>query len=937
MSVFDRALERAARFLDDVLLLPDPIRLELEEAEKELAAGHHAEAARTFQLLLGARPNLMRAQIGYARALAAGGDVVQARVILAQARDLSPDDPALTLLAARLSLDAGDVGGAITLAREAARRLAESGGPLLAEACVLRARAERSRGRPDRAARELKKAVAAAPDEGEYRIALAEALADAGDVAAALRAARVVPESALGSTGAARLALALRSAGDSRSLHDLLERAARAGDTRALTALAEDALASGDPTQAEAHARMAIARGGGASALETLAHVLAGGGKFAEAAHALLAASADGDLALEERAARTVPLEDAAEVTAFADRLAGRTSGPLAQAIRAHALLLTGEIEAAAEVLSALPPEALRAEPRAALARARLQLAQAKAADALTTLDELLAGEPLRAADAALAGKLRHAALERLYRGEEGELDLPAAIDRVLAMAEAEQLPELVAGAQKLRDELDRPLLLAILGEFNAGKSTLVNAFVGAEVAPTGILPTTATLNVLRGGAERRVRVVRKDGTTREGGYDDVGSLLATAAGEGHVVDHVEIVLPSELLERVWILDTPGSNAPDPDHERLAQEAMRRADAALWIFDAGQAGKATEGSVLAGVRRSRREVVAALNKIDRLKDGELAIVNQALRGSMPELTHDAIGVSARAAVKARLAGDDAALEASGFPALMAHLEAQVFSRSRALKRRACGGRLLALIEEALAREPDACAQLRADGSKAREDAKALRALERAVTDDVEGAITQLESEQAAAFHDAAREVLAFVRPRANRFSAHGADPEDRAFLRETMEVRLEGGGESAAALLLQAIAKRLDGALAPSAERRVGLELRARAAIAPPIAAFAGYQAGLLAGGELRRFFDDVLPRIELSLAPITEALAQSRAHPREALKPALENALAGLLRSLSREAEERARDQERREAELVARRYEPLRVLHQVLSALAD
>ena len=64
-------------------------------------------------------------------------------------------------------------------------------------------------------------------------------------------------------------------------------------------------------------------------------------------------------------------------------------------------------------------------------------------------------------------------------------------------------LPDLERRAQGLRDELDRPLVLAILGEFNAGKSTLVNAFVGADVAPTGILPTTATLKVQVGQAVR--------------------------------------------------------------------------------------------------------------------------------------------------------------------------------------------------------------------------------------------------------------------------------------------------------------------------------------------------------------------------------------------------------------------------------------------------
>jgi GTP-binding protein EngB required for normal cell division len=939
MSVFDRALERAARFLGEVVLLPDALRVELEEAEKELEAGEHRAAEETFRRLLDARPGWLRAQVGRARALAALGALAEATALVVEARQSAPDDPALTLLAARLALASGDTGRAITLSREAGRRLAQGGGALFAEASSLRAQAEAMRGRFDRAARELRKAVAAAPEEVEHKIALVEALGQLGDATAAVRVSRAVPEGAVSAESAARLALALRAAGETRAYAELLERAAKAGHPGALVALAEDALLRGELAAAEGHARTAIARGGQAAALEVLARVLAAEHPL-EAAEALLAA-ADGTprpeeaRALEERAAALVPLElpgsdGARQLTRFADRLEARGGSALARAIRAHALVALGEHEAASALVAGdeVPPRALLARARIALA------APGREPEALAALDALL-GRGISSGDAALASSLRRLALRARYH-RAGELDLAAALDHVRALGESEQLAPLADGARQLRDELDRPLLLAILGEFNAGKSTLVNAFVGAEVAPTGILPTTATLNVLRGGAERRVRVVRKDGTTREGGYADAKALLEAASAEGHAVDHVEIVQPSELLERVWILDTPGSNAPDPDHERLAREAMRRADAALWIFDAGQAGKASEGSVLAAVRRSRREVLAALNKVDRLKPGELAVVQRALREAMPELSRDPVPVSARLALRARLAGaPDAALAESGFPELLAVLEAEVFSRSRALKRRACAGRLLALLEETLAGEPAAALAVLAAGHRARAEGEALGRLAAGLAEDVEAAITALEAGQSESFHEAAREVLAFVRPRTSRFSTHGADAEDRAFLQETIQARLEGVGEAAAAALLDSAGRRIGGVL--SGERRAELALQVRAAIAPPIAAFAGYQAGLLAGGGLRRFFDEVLPHAELALPPLVEALSGLRAHPRETLKPALETSLAALVRGLREEAGRSVADASAAEQALRARRYEPLRVLHAVLEDLVD
>lgn len=571
-------------------------------------------------------------------------------------------------------------------------------------------------------------------------------------------------------------------------------------------------------------------------------------------------------------------------------------------------------------------------EPRLALAAARIAVDAGRPNDALEVLSRAFA---FGASDLARVRGVRRDALRALWKGATGEVDLAAAIDEVARFAEQRQLDDAHRRALALRDELDRPLLLAILGEFNAGKSTLVNAFVGADVAPTGILPTTATLNVLRGGAERRVRVVRKDGTTREGSYDDLKRMLADAEGEG--VDHVEIVLPSELLERVWILDTPGSNAPVPEHEALAAEALRRADAALWIFDAGQAGKASEGKILKAIRASRRHVVAAVNKVDRLAEGQLEQVHASLARELPELGGPVVTLSAKRALKARLAGDDDGYEASGFPALIQRLEADVFDRSRQLKRRACGARLLAVIEDALATEEGAAAAHEMRAAELEQAAGPLAAAGAKLADAVDEALGLLERTQSQAYEAAAEEVLAFVRPRTNRFAKHGTDPEDRAFLAEVIEGRLATATRGCEARLVS----RVRGVLAePAASLGLdgaALDARVRAAIGPAIARFAGYQSGLLAGGALRRFFDEDLPRAELVKETLAESLSATRAHPSEALKPVLSDAMSDLALELEREragAIERARAEADRVRDRV---YEPLRALREVLEELVD
>src|SRR5690606_22157995 len=87
------------------------------------------------------------------------------------------------------------------------------------------------------------------------------------------------------------------------------------------------------------------------------------------------------------------------------------------------------------------------------------------------------------------------------------------------AFDEAEKLArdslDLVAltALASLRLDLGRPLRVTVIGEFNAGKSSLINALVGEALLPVGVLPTTATVNRLCWAPERSVRVEFADRT----------------------------------------------------------------------------------------------------------------------------------------------------------------------------------------------------------------------------------------------------------------------------------------------------------------------------------------------------------------------------------------------------------------------------------------
>jgi small GTP-binding protein len=277
-----------------------------------------------------------------------------------------------------------------------------------------------------------------------------------------------------------------------------------------------------------------------------------------------------------------------------------------------------------------------------------------------------------------------------------------------------------------------RPVRVAIVGEFNAGKSTFINALIGADVAPTGVLPTTATLHHLRYAPDpiARVLLARAEGMTKER-IVTVADLRATlkslqdADPDGAPVKRVEILLPLASLTRVEILDTPGFNAPDARHTEAARAAFDEADAAIWLLDAGQAMKQTERALLEEAKASRLPVQILVNKADRLAPGDLGKVMQTLRASLEEVGlrswSDPIALSARKALAGKL-GDAVALEASGWSAVQSLLDEQIVGRDEELKERAMRRRAAQIVERLRAR-----AAQTADAERAAAEASSARA------------------------------------------------------------------------------------------------------------------------------------------------------------------------------------------------------------------
>ncbi len=265
---------------------------------------------------------------------------------------------------------------------------------------------------------------------------------------------------------------------------------------------------------------------------------------------------------------------------------------------------------------------------------------------------------------------------------------------------------------------------LVVLGEFNHGKSTFINALLAEAVLPTGITPTTAVLTHVIEGTPAAATLIFESGERRP---IAVGALLPwltvedNGAGRNGLVNgsphgapngdraddrtnlhHVELTHPAAILQnRLTIVDTPGVNDINEQRAEITYGYVPRADAVVFLLDATQILTASERRFLEEriLRSARDRLIFVIAKADLLDAGELEETMQFARRHLAAIVHEPaiFPVSAKRA----LAGDR---EGSGMSALVQHLRATVGQERRKLlldHALADAGRLSTFIRQSL--------------------------------------------------------------------------------------------------------------------------------------------------------------------------------------------------------------------------------------------
>jgi hypothetical protein len=217
---------------------------------------------------------------------------------------------------------------------------------------------------------------------------------------------------------------------------------------------------------------------------------------------------------------------------------------------------------------------------------------------------------------------------------------------------------------------------LTLAGQFSRGKTTLMNAMLGMDRLPTGVVPVTSVITAVSYNTRERVLMhFENSNLTHEVPLSELPQWITEQGNPGNHrrIDMAEVQLPAEFLRRGAVfVDTPGLGSAVIENTETTHRFLPHIDALVLVTSFEYPLSQEEITFLSKARALRRKIFVVINKLDLCGSGQREEVLDFIRSRVAEesAADDDIpffSVSASQALAARLEGDPERLEKSGLP------------------------------------------------------------------------------------------------------------------------------------------------------------------------------------------------------------------------------------------------------------------------------
>ena len=246
---------------------------------------------------------------------------------------------------------------------------------------------------------------------------------------------------------------------------------------------------------------------------------------------------------------------------------------------------------------------------------------------------------------------------------------------------------------------------VGVMGEFDSGKSSIINALVGSAVLPVDILPCTAVPTRVMYDRQPHAKLIMRDGGAWDISADCLADCVTMLTEEGERramgIEEAVVALPCGICENgMDLVDTPGLNN-NSRMDEIAESTIPKLDAVIMLITPGTPFSLSMEEFIFNrlITSDIKRLIFVLNRIDTIKDATartkfMKRVTAKIKQCVFEKLGDTCGpnaqefeeavltkmggikvfpVSARDALKGKLSGDENMIQESGINELEAAL------------------------------------------------------------------------------------------------------------------------------------------------------------------------------------------------------------------------------------------------------------------------
>lgn len=195
-------------------------------------------------------------------------------------------------------------------------------------------------------------------------------------------------------------------------------------------------------------------------------------------------------------------------------------------------------------------------------------------------------------------------------------------LNRIIEIAESLEQKSIAERLRAIDERTQNPsaqLILPLIGEFSAGKTSLINALTDSKVLEIASRPTTATLyQIFFGSTENKAVALTAEGESVELQLDSMKNEELLKYPTVNLFD-TSMKVPKDII----FVDTPGLSSPDPKHREVLISILPRVDAILLTVDANQPITRSLLAFVKEMRLAEKPIYLILNKTDTKSTGEL--------------------------------------------------------------------------------------------------------------------------------------------------------------------------------------------------------------------------------------------------------------------------------------------------------------------------